>query len=110
MRRKVQRCIWFFLVLGLGGAGDLSGQQPAQSWTWESVENSRRRTPPFLLPQFCICTTANGSTPCGSGHFRRVEVVTGTVLPSNLQTVVSGIKPGDQVVLNALVLKNTVEQ
>ena len=45
-----------------------------------------------------------------AGHFKRLEVVTGNSLPGNLQEVVSGIKPGDQVVSNALPLQNTVEQ
>jgi cobalt-zinc-cadmium efflux system membrane fusion protein len=49
-------------------------------------------------------------TPVSAGHFKRLEVVTGIMLPGNLQEVVSGIKPGDQVVSNALVLQNTVEQ
>jgi cobalt-zinc-cadmium efflux system membrane fusion protein len=49
-------------------------------------------------------------TPLGNGHFKRVEVVTGSMLPNNQQQVVSGIKPGDQVVSNALDLQNTVEQ
>jgi len=48
--------------------------------------------------------------PIGGGHFKRLEVVTGNMLPGNLQEVVSGIKPGDRVVSNALVLQNTVEQ
>jgi cobalt-zinc-cadmium efflux system membrane fusion protein len=48
--------------------------------------------------------------PIGAGHFKRLGVVTGSMLPGNLQEVVSGIKPGDQVVSNALVLQNTVEQ
>ena len=48
--------------------------------------------------------------PLGGGHFKRLEVVTGRMLPNNLQEVVSGMKPGDQVVSNALVLQNTVEQ
>jgi membrane fusion protein, heavy metal efflux system len=48
--------------------------------------------------------------PIGSGHFKRLEVVTGKMLPGNMQEVVSGIKPGDQLVSNALVLENTVEQ
>jgi len=48
--------------------------------------------------------------PKSSGHFKRLEVVTGNMLPGNLQEVVSGIKPGDQVVSNALVLQNTLEQ
>jgi cobalt-zinc-cadmium efflux system membrane fusion protein len=49
-------------------------------------------------------------TPVSRGHFKRLEVVTGNMLPGNLQEVVSGIKPGDQVVANALVLQNTLEQ
>jgi cobalt-zinc-cadmium efflux system membrane fusion protein len=48
--------------------------------------------------------------PLGGGHFKRLEVVTGKTLPNNMQEVVSGMKPGDQVVSNALVLQNTVEQ
>jgi membrane fusion protein, heavy metal efflux system len=49
-------------------------------------------------------------SPLGNGHFKRVEVVAGNMLPDKQQEVVSGIKPGDQVVLNALDLQNTVEQ
>lgn len=48
--------------------------------------------------------------PISAGRFKRLEVVTGNSLPSNLQEVVSGVKPGDQVVSNALPLQNTVEQ
>ncbi len=43
-------------------------------------------------------------------RFRRLAVVGGAMLPGNLQEIVSGIKPGDQVVTNALVLQNAVEQ
>jgi cobalt-zinc-cadmium efflux system membrane fusion protein len=49
-------------------------------------------------------------TPSGSGGFRRVEVVAGSMLPNNMQEIVSGIEPGGQVVVNALVFQNTVEQ
>jgi membrane fusion protein, heavy metal efflux system len=49
-------------------------------------------------------------TPLGNGHFRRREVVTGNMLSDKMQEVVSGLKPGDQVVSNALPLQNTVEQ
>jgi len=49
-------------------------------------------------------------TPISAGHFKRLEVVTGNMLPGNLQEVVSGIKTGDRVVSNALALQNTVEQ
>jgi cobalt-zinc-cadmium efflux system membrane fusion protein len=48
--------------------------------------------------------------PVSAGRFKRLEVVTGDSLPGNLQEVVSGIQPGDQVVSNALPLQNTVEQ
>jgi cobalt-zinc-cadmium efflux system membrane fusion protein len=48
--------------------------------------------------------------PTGDKKFRRVEVVGGKMLPGNMQEVVSGIKPGVQVVQNALVFQNTVEQ
>jgi membrane fusion protein, heavy metal efflux system len=49
-------------------------------------------------------------TPISAGHFKRLEVVTGNILPGNQQEVVSGIRPGDRVVSNALALQNTVEQ
>lgn len=48
--------------------------------------------------------------PLGNGHFRRLEIVTGKMLPNNQQEIISGIKPGQQVVANALDLQNTVEQ
>lgn len=43
-------------------------------------------------------------------HFKRLEVQTGNMLPGNMQEIVSGLKPGDRVVSNALPLQNTVEQ
>jgi cobalt-zinc-cadmium efflux system membrane fusion protein len=48
--------------------------------------------------------------PVGNGRFRRLEVTGGTMLPGNLQELRSGLRPGDQVVTNALVFQNTVEQ
>lgn len=48
--------------------------------------------------------------PLGAGHFKRLEVVPGKMIAGNLQEIVSGIKPGDQVVSNALALENTLEQ
>ena len=47
--------------------------------------------------------------PAQGGRFERVGVQGGRMLPGNLQAV-GGIKPGQQVVANALVLQNTVEQ
>jgi cobalt-zinc-cadmium efflux system membrane fusion protein len=48
--------------------------------------------------------------PNGENKFRRVEVKAGASLPDKMQEIVSGIKPGDKVVSNALVLQSTVEQ
>jgi cobalt-zinc-cadmium efflux system membrane fusion protein len=48
--------------------------------------------------------------PAAGNTFRRVEVTSGKMLPSNMQEVLSGVAPGDKVVANALVLQNTAEQ
>ena len=46
----------------------------------------------------------------GGKQFRRVEVSSGNMLPGGMQEILSGIQPGEQVVENALVFQNTVEQ
>ncbi len=46
----------------------------------------------------------------GGNKFQRVEITVGETLPGNMQEVLSGLKPGTQVVANALELENTVEQ
>jgi cobalt-zinc-cadmium efflux system membrane fusion protein len=48
--------------------------------------------------------------PTADKKFRRVEVTSGNMLPGNMQEVISGIQPGTQVIQNALVFQNTVEQ
>ncbi len=48
--------------------------------------------------------------PAGERKFRRVEVKAGINLPDKMQEVLSGIKAGDAVVGDGLVLQNTVEQ
>jgi membrane fusion protein, heavy metal efflux system len=48
--------------------------------------------------------------PAGENKFRRVAVTAGVNLPDKMQEIISGIKPGDKVVSNALVLQSTVEQ
>jgi cobalt-zinc-cadmium efflux system membrane fusion protein len=48
--------------------------------------------------------------PAADKKFQRVEIVSGVTLPGNMQEVVSGLQPGAQVVQNALVLQNTVDQ
>jgi cobalt-zinc-cadmium efflux system membrane fusion protein len=48
--------------------------------------------------------------PADGGQFRRLEVTAGKMLPGNLQEIVAGIRPGQQVVSNALVLQATAEQ
>src|SRR6266852_2585756 len=48
--------------------------------------------------------------PIGGNRFRRTEVVAGNSLPDKRREITSGVKPGQQVVGNALVLQNTVER
>ncbi len=48
--------------------------------------------------------------PAPNNGFRRVEVVGGKMLPPDRQEIENGVKPGDQVVANALVLQNAAEQ
>jgi cobalt-zinc-cadmium efflux system membrane fusion protein len=47
--------------------------------------------------------------PLQNRQFRRTEVVGGDMLPDNMQEVVSGIAPGQQVVANALEFQNSAE-
>lgn len=46
----------------------------------------------------------------GGKKFRRVSVDVGNMLPNKMQEITSGLNPGQQIVANALVLQNTVEQ
>jgi cobalt-zinc-cadmium efflux system membrane fusion protein len=48
--------------------------------------------------------------PAGDNKFRRVSVQGGSMLPGNMQEVLSGINAGQQVVSNALALQNTADQ
>jgi cobalt-zinc-cadmium efflux system membrane fusion protein len=48
--------------------------------------------------------------PLQKNQFRRTEVVSGDTLPGNMQEIISGINPGQQVVANALEFQNSVEQ
>ena len=48
--------------------------------------------------------------PTVGNKFRRVEVTPGDALPNDMQEILTGIKPGQQVVMNALVMQNAVEQ
>jgi cobalt-zinc-cadmium efflux system membrane fusion protein len=48
--------------------------------------------------------------PSAGKRFQRLEIVSGDALPGDLLEVRSGIKPGQQVVTNALVLDHTIDQ
>jgi cobalt-zinc-cadmium efflux system membrane fusion protein len=48
--------------------------------------------------------------PAGSKAFRRVEVKSGEMLADNMQAILSGVSPGQQVIANALEFQNSVEQ
>ena len=43
------------------------------------------------------------------GKFRRTEVTSGAQLPNNMQEILSGLQPGQQVVSNAVVLQNAID-
>ena len=60
---------------------------------------------------FFICTIATGSiVPAGGNQFRRIEVRAGKMLEGNRQEILSGLKPGQQVVTNALLLETAGNQ
>ena len=46
----------------------------------------------------------------GGVMFRRIEVLSGRLIPPGRQEIVSGIRPGDRVVANALLLENSLAQ
>jgi len=48
--------------------------------------------------------------PAGGKAFRRVEVKSGEMLSGNMQAILSGVAPGQQIVVNALEFQNSVEQ
>jgi cobalt-zinc-cadmium efflux system membrane fusion protein len=48
--------------------------------------------------------------PAGDSKFRRLAVQGGATLSGNMQEILSGLNPGQQVVSNALALQNTVDQ
>ncbi|HUO24447.1 MAG TPA: efflux RND transporter periplasmic adaptor subunit [Candidatus Aquilonibacter sp.] len=47
--------------------------------------------------------------PAGGNQFRRLEVITGDMLPGNMQEILSGVQPGQQVVARVLELEATAE-
>jgi membrane fusion protein, heavy metal efflux system len=48
--------------------------------------------------------------PTADKKFQRVEITAGATLPGNMQEVITGLKPGTQVVQKALALENAAEQ
>jgi cobalt-zinc-cadmium efflux system membrane fusion protein len=48
--------------------------------------------------------------PTPDKNFRRVAVTAGDMLPGNMQELLTGLGPGQQVVANALEFQNTAEQ
>jgi cobalt-zinc-cadmium efflux system membrane fusion protein len=49
-------------------------------------------------------------TPVNNKQFRRMEIVGGAMLPGNMQEVLSGIGPGQEVIANALQFQNEVQR
>jgi cobalt-zinc-cadmium efflux system membrane fusion protein len=48
--------------------------------------------------------------PLEGRTFRRLEVTAGNMVPNNMQEILTGIRPGEKVVANALIIENTAEQ
>jgi cobalt-zinc-cadmium efflux system membrane fusion protein len=48
--------------------------------------------------------------PIDNKKFRRIEIVGGAMLPGNLQVILSGIGPGEEVVKDALQFQNEVQR
>jgi cobalt-zinc-cadmium efflux system membrane fusion protein len=48
--------------------------------------------------------------PNGGNAFRRVEVRSGQMIPPDRQEILSGVRPGDRVVANALLLESTTNE
>jgi cobalt-zinc-cadmium efflux system membrane fusion protein len=77
--------------------------------TFRGIEREKRAT----VPATAILHMHDRDwvyAPAGNKQFRRIEVVGGDMLPGGLQEIVSGIKPGQPVISNALALQSTVEQ
>lgn len=43
------------------------------------------------------------------GKFRRTEVTSGAQMPNNMQEIISGLQPGQQVVTNAATIQNAID-
>ena len=43
------------------------------------------------------------------GKFKRIQVTSGEQLPSNMQEILSGLQPGQQIVTNAINLQNAID-
>jgi cobalt-zinc-cadmium efflux system membrane fusion protein len=48
--------------------------------------------------------------PVENNQFRQTAVVGGDMLPGNMQEIISGITPGQRVVINALAFQTTVAE
>jgi membrane fusion protein, heavy metal efflux system len=76
--------------------------------TFHSQENQMRA----VLPASAILHLHDRDwvyMPHGNSAFRRVEVRCGGMIAQGKQEILSGVRPGERVVMNALDLQNTVE-
>jgi membrane fusion protein, heavy metal efflux system len=76
--------------------------------TFHSQENQVRA----VLPASAILHLHDRDwvyVPQGGNTFRRVEVRSGSMIAPGQQEILSGIRPGERVVMDALTLQNTVE-
>jgi len=73
---------------------------------------SRKTVPHAVVPADAILHLHDRDwvfEPAGNSQFKRVEVTAGDMLPGNMQEILSGIAPGQQVVKQVLELEATAE-
>jgi cobalt-zinc-cadmium efflux system membrane fusion protein len=73
---------------------------------------SRNTVPHAVVPASAILHLHDRDwvfEPAGNNQFKRAEVTAGDMLPNNMQEILSGLAPGQQVVRNVLELEATAE-
>ena len=73
---------------------------------------SRNTVPHAVVPATAILHLHDRDwvfEPAGNNQFKRVEAIAGDMLPGNMQEILSGIAPGQQVVKQVLELEATAE-
>ena len=77
--------------------------------TFSSLKKETHTTGARIQPMLRLHDRDWVYVPGAGNQFQRVEVVTGDSLPNNMQELVSGLQPGQKVVVNPLSLQNEID-